>query len=77
MDQWELRLGGLHAGEETGPGRGWVADMEVNVVKMLVRHQTGIKLSNHTALQSVQRRLCLRLFGWFQFDNYLEASTKL
>ena len=67
-----LRLGGLHAGEETGPGRDWVADMEVNECSQDVGPLSGSNLSitlHFTAF------LCLGLFGWFQFYDNPEAST--
>ena len=63
LDDRELRLGRLHGGEETGPGRGGVADVEVDVVKVLVRHQAGVKPCDHTALQGVQSFLSLGFFG--------------
>ena len=50
--------------------------MEVDVVQMFVSHLTGVELLYDAGLQGVDRFLSLRLFSWFQFDDYLEASTK-
>ena len=73
LDRLELGLDGLHAAEQRGPGGGRVADMEVNVVQVLVSDHTGVKLLDHTGLQFVQKWF----FGWFQFEDYLEASAIL
>ena len=55
LDRLELGLDGLHAAEQRGPGGGRVADMEVNVVQVLVSDHTGVKLLDHTGLQFVQK----------------------